>query len=106
MPDRIDRIFLVVVDTTDPDMDIAALRGFITTSDEVSNWWNHIPGTYIVTTGLTVDELSDRLKSLTGDARFLVIHIDPAESEGWLPERAWRWIKRRSRERTKVAAAS
>jgi len=106
MNDKVERTLIIVIDAIDPTLDIEEVRRFITESSEISNWWNHIPGTYIVRTTLGADELSDRLKQHTGDVRFLVIGVDPAESDGWLPERAWRWIHRRSRESAGTVAAN
>ena len=106
MPNRTQHAFIVVVDPTDADANLSDVRKFITTSPDIANWWNYIPGTYIVSTSLSADELSDRLKLMTGDVRHLVVRTDLKESEGWLPERAWKWIRRRSREEDKKTVAN
>ncbi len=102
MTDKPERTLIVVFDVTDRELEIARIRQAITSDPDVINWWNHIPGTFLVTTDLGAEELADRLKRLAGDARFLIMQVSPTESEGWLPERAWRWIRRRSRENVKV----
>ena len=82
MARKAERTWIVVADATDPDLDIAEVRTFITTSGDISNWWNYIPGTYIVKSNLGPDELSDRLKPLTRDARFLVMQVEPTDPKG------------------------
>lgn len=96
MIDRDQHTFMVVFDVTDPELEIPDVRRVITGSAEFTNWWNHIPGTYLITTALNAEQVAERLRPSAGDARFLVIAVDPTQSEGWLPERAWRWIRRRS----------
>lgn len=104
MTDRGQQTLMVVFDVTDPELEIPDVRRVITGCAEFTNWWNHIPGTYLITTSLNAGEVAERLRPSARDARFLVIAVDPAQSEGWLPERAWRWIGRRSRSTLAEAA--
>ena len=45
---------------------------------------------------IRIGAISDLIRPFTGRARFLVIEVHPTDSEGSLPERAWRWIRNRS----------
>jgi hypothetical protein len=60
------------------------------------NWWNHIPGVFLVVSDKDVGTISKAIRRYTKDARLLVVEANIAESEGLLPERSWRWIRRRS----------
>ena len=52
--------------------------------------------TYMVVVDATIEE-----------ARcFITESVNPAERDGWLPERAWCWIRRRSRESAGTVAAN
>jgi hypothetical protein len=97
-------MFLIAVDLSDPTLDFQRLKSFIRDSDIFQNWWNHIPGVFLVTSTRSVETVSDEMKSMVGSARYLVMEANPAESEGWLPEQAWRWISRRERREANEAA--
>jgi hypothetical protein len=91
-----DKIYMITLDSTDPAVETRGLKGFLKSSSDIKNWWNHIPFVYLVVTNLEADAISDRVRPFTGNARFLVMEVDLAESEGALPEKAWRWIRARS----------
>ena len=93
-----ERTFIVTLDVTHPDLDIANVRDVLTTHDCISNWWNYIPGVYLIRTILTADQISDLIKPKSANASFLVSEVNLGRSEGWLSDRAWRWIRKRSRE--------
>jgi hypothetical protein len=91
------RIYLITVDPTDPSVDLVRLMNFLKAgSPDIENWWHHIPYVFLVATGLTADAISELIRPFTGHARFLVVEVHPSESEGSLPEQAWRWIRTRS----------
>jgi hypothetical protein len=93
------RSYMITVDLLDPTLNVEALNVFITTSPFFENWWNHIPGVYLVLSDKSANEISEAIRRYTKDARLLVVEVNPAESEGWLPEVSWKWIRRRARER-------
>lgn len=90
------RTYIVTLDASDPAIDLDALKEFIKTDPHIDNWWNHIPFVFLLSTELSASGLSDLLRRYTKDARLLVMAVDPGESDGWLTERGWRWIKRYS----------
>ncbi len=58
-------------------------------------WWHYLSSTWIVSTDYeSARELFQKLKPFirVGD-RLLVVEITPDYS-GWLPKKAWTWIKR------------
>jgi len=59
---------------------------------QASRWWHHLESTWIVCTDLTPTQWSDRLRRhLDSNDHLLVIEI--AENyDGWLPEKAWKWL--------------
>jgi len=91
------RTFIITIDPSSPMIDIDGLRSFITTSQEIVSWWNHIPLVFLVTSDLDADGLSEKVRPFTGKARFLVMEVNPAESEGSLPKPSWQWIHNHSR---------
>ena len=92
-----DRTFVVAVDAREPNAEAASFRDALRKNPGIRAWWNHIPYVYLVTSPLNADELSANLFERSGLDRFLVMEVNPAESEGLLPEKAWDWIKKRSK---------
>jgi hypothetical protein len=68
-----------------------------------SKWWHFIENTWIVQTDdSTANKIWGRLSkaySFGAGDRLLVIEILPTASrQGWLPKRAWEWLKARGSE--------
>ena len=93
------RTYIVTVDLLDPTLDLDALHEFIKTTSLLENWWNHIPGVFLVVSDRSATELSKAMKPFAHNARLLIMEVNPAESDGWLPEVSWKWLQRRSKER-------
>jgi hypothetical protein len=96
---------MIVLDaaTIPPAYDTVAK--FITTAPIFHGWWNHLPYTFLVTSDLDADAISESLKPSVGDARFLVIQVNPTESEGRLPRSGWQWIRHREEQAPLVRAS-
>lgn len=92
----VDRTYIVTLDALDPILDFAAVKEAIKGSPHVQAWWNHLPGVFLVTSNLDADGVSELLRPHTGRARFLVLAVELAQSEGALPEQGWDWIVRRA----------
>ena len=90
------KTFMITLDLL-PSLDLDGLREYVKTSSLFENWWNHI-GAFLVVSDRRADAISEAVKRYTRSARMLVIEANPAESEGWLSERGWKWIRRRSQE--------
>ncbi len=88
------RIFAIVFDRTDPTVDVAGLRGLIRQSGLFPKWWGHIPGVFLVTSAMSAEDITEKVRRFTRDASMLVIAVDAQQSDGWLPEIAWPWLRR------------
>jgi len=98
------RTYMIVLDAATIAPAYDQVVSFITSSPAFHGWWNHLPYTFLVSTGLDADGISERLRPFTKEARFLVIEVNPTESEGKLPRKGWEWI--RGRERLTVPAGT
>ncbi len=94
--------YLIAFDIVDPDLDLKPIKEHIRHSPEFKHWWNYLPGIYLVTTDLDPDGITERLHGMSNQASFLVIRVNPEDSQGWLPEKSWGWIKRREKERSEL----
>ncbi len=94
----IDRTYLLAFNTADPALDLDAVKSFIREGELFTHWWNHLPGVFLVTATGSAEIIASRVHEVAGSSRFLVIAVEPGESEGWLSEKGWDWIRRRSKE--------
>ncbi|HTU52706.1 MAG TPA: hypothetical protein VMF62_01920 [Acetobacteraceae bacterium] len=92
------RTYIAVFDFSDPDIDIGKVQEFIRDGTDFAGWWNYLPATFLLQSDLDADAISAKLKPLVGEGKFLVMAVDPADSDGWLPKRGWEWIKKRARQ--------
>lgn len=59
-----------------------------------NSWWHYLPSTWLVDTDLSPEDLYRELKPFLQDGdHILVTKLDP-ERQGWLPKKAWEWIRR------------
>lgn len=59
-----------------------------------TSWWHYIQGSYIVYTTLNVNQIYNLIRIHTVGNHFLVIKVDPKQTQGWLPKEAWTWFKK------------
>jgi hypothetical protein len=72
-----------------------ALVDLIKTDNRIKAWWNHVPSLYLLTSDCNAATLSSMIGEFIKPWTFFVIKVDPEDSQGWMPERAWDWILRR-----------
>jgi hypothetical protein len=101
-----ERAFIVTFDLLDPTLDWEAFKEFVKTSKMFKDWWNHIPGIFLVTSESDAATISAEVRRYTKNARLLVMEVQPAESDGLLTETAWKWIRGREQSQPGVHAAS
>lgn len=99
-----EHLFLVAIDMTDPRVDWENLVRLMRSRSLIKAFWNYIPGCFLVSTDLTSDELATEIVKITHDALLLVVAVDPATAEGWLPTQGWRWIEKRAKKPEPVDA--
>jgi len=58
------------------------------------SWWHYLESTWLIYTNESASELYNRLsKHIDKDDRLLIIEAG-RERQGWLPEKAWEWIRK------------
>jgi len=59
-----------------------------------TNWWHYLDSTWIVITNLDANGIYDRLKGkINTEHDKLLIMKTSLDRQGWLPEKAWEWIR-------------
>lgn len=58
-------------------------------------WWHYLQSTWLVDTNLTAQQLFNRLRPHIDDNDIVLIIGVTRDYSGWLPEKAWNWLKER-----------
>jgi len=59
-----------------------------------SVWWHYLDSTWLVSTNLEANAIYEKLKPhLDKDDHALIIGVT-SDYSGWLPEKAWVWIRK------------
>lgn len=89
--------YVVAFDPLSTSVSQEALDNYIMGHRHVSAWWRYLPGLYIIETPLYVAEAREWILPIMGGANFLIMMVDPRVSDGWLPMKAWEWLRKRPR---------
>lgn len=87
------RAYILIFDRDD-DLDYKELHELIITRPSVITWWHYIKSSYILiakTNNATV--LKEEILKVIPGKRFLLIEANLKNRNGWLPQKAWDWIK-------------
>lgn len=86
-------ILLITYDLNKPGQDYTALYKEI---KKAGTWWHHLDSTWIISTNLSPNEWQKRLmKHIDKNDNLLVIEVCK-NYQGWLPEKAWKWLHERN----------
>jgi hypothetical protein len=81
-----------------PPFDLVKFHTFLTTElypTYISGWWHYLTGPiYLVESNLNANQLYDLLEKHMNKTHFLIIRIDPSDTQGWLVKDAWKWMGR------------
>lgn len=64
------------------------------TEGVITDWWHYIDYAYIIASSQTVNNLYNKIYPGVPKKRLLIIEIDPNNQQGWLPLKAWEWLKK------------
>lgn len=91
-------IYSVNYDLKSPGQDYKALHEAI---KSCGVWWHYLGSTWLVDTNLDASGVYEKISPyIDGNDWVLVIAVT-SDYEGWLPKKAWDWIKSRT---TRMAA--
>lgn len=100
--------YIIIFDYTQIQFETSEIHRYITTSPQVTDWWHYLPNVYIVSTGMTIQIMTQSMTRDFPGMRFFISRIDPSEVNGILPQKAWDWFKNKTQRifNTKPAAPS
>jgi hypothetical protein len=57
-------------------------------------WWHYLESTWILSTNESVQVWADRIRgAMDTNDNFIVVDITGRSRQGWLPKKAWEWLK-------------
>lgn len=84
------KIYCVSYDLRKNDKDYEGLNNKL--KDSLS-WWHYLESTWLIYTNESASQLWNRLsESIDKDDHILIIQVTN-DYQGWLPEKAWEWIR-------------
>lgn len=85
-------VYLITYDLNRPGQNYDGLYKAI---KKLGAWWHYLDSTWLVDTNLSSDQIYARIKPHVDDNdHFLIIKVT-RDYTGWLPKKAWEWIKQR-----------
>lgn len=85
-------ILLISYDLNRPGQDYSSLYEEI---KKAGTWWHHLDSTWIISTNQTPEQWQERLKKHMDDNDNLLVIEVCNNYQGWLPEKAWKWLRER-----------
>lgn len=87
-------LYLITYDLNTPGQDYQNLY------DEIKNfgtWWHYLDSTWLIDTSLSSSQMQKKLKQhmVIDKNDYLFIVKITKDYQGWLPQKAWDWIKKR-----------
>lgn len=77
------------------DKDYLEFHNKLTQLLEVKKWFHYIKSSYIILSDVeTATKLNKLIHEIIPTDRFLIIEVDLNNSNGYLPEQGWNWIRR------------
>lgn len=83
------KVYMVTYDYKDK----SKYNGLYDELKKFGKWWHYIDSSWLIVSDLDSNTIYARLKPyLDNDINLLIIEVG-ADRQGWLPEKAWAWIK-------------
>lgn len=85
------RFYIITYDLKNPKKDYSSLFQEI---KKCTHWWHYIEHSWIVGGDESAQSIFERLKAhIDEDVNLLIIEVGK-DRQGWLPEKAWAWIRK------------
>ena len=88
-------ILLVTYDLSSTGKDYS---GLYTTLKSAPGWWHYIESCWLLKTKESAQDWLSKIKPHIDNDKdsLLIIEITPQNRAGWLPQKAWDWVKKNS----------
>jgi hypothetical protein len=86
------RIYSLAFSIGMPPLNFGALQTYLTDSREILGYWGHIPFIYFIKSRLLASHLARRLQPFLETGHYVLVEVNPANMDGWLPKDLWAWF--------------
>ena len=62
--------------------------------EKTRGWWHYIDAVWLLSTNESANEIYERLKPYLDDDINLFVTEIGNDHQGWLPDKAWKWIRK------------
>jgi hypothetical protein len=83
-------VYVVSYDLRKPGKDYIGLTEQLKNSPR---WWHYLESTWLIATSESASQLYKRLKAHIDEGDRILIIEAGNDRQGWLPKKAWEWIK-------------
>ena len=83
-------LYIVTYDLRKPGKDYKGLYEQLKNSPR---WWHYLDSTWLIATQETANQLYNRLRQCLDVGDHILVIEAGRNIQGWLPEKAWEWIK-------------
>lgn len=85
------KAYIITYDFKKEEADVSdlaeAIKGF-------GFWWHYLKHSWIIKTDRTVQQVYDKLAEYLQDDMHLLVFELGKQRQGWLPKKAWGWLKK------------
>lgn len=74
--------------------DAKGLHQVIDKNPHVKDWWHFLGSTYLLASNESLYTVKQYIKQNWPQQRYIIIKVDASDYNGWLPQKAWDWIKK------------
>jgi len=90
------KIVILVFERNQEPEKYVRLKDYIREEKAILSWWHYIPTAYLLETDESVNSLTDKFIDFFGEEKFFLSEVRLESCNGWLPEKSWQWIHKRS----------
>ena len=63
-----------------------------------TKWWHYLDSTWIITTSYSIEDCANKIHAvMDNDDSLFIVEITDANYKGWLPTKAWEWLRENRR---------
>lgn len=84
-------IYLISYDLKAPNRNYDDLYAILKTAE---SWWHYLESTWLIYTSDGIEAWQMRIKSaIDNNDSFIIVDVTKEPRNGWLPKKAWEWIR-------------
>lgn len=91
------KAYILVFDRDDK-VDYTKFHNELVGLPQIENWFHYLKSSYVLISRLSASSLNDKVADLVPGKRLLIVELNLKNHDGFLPQKAWDWLKRYEKE--------